>query len=96
MQIKLVVLTILLYSKALGAFCVNGNFKTALAGNNLEEETTVCNSNSPSSNEMYLSEWDLGIALHSAKDTNAFIYFRFYEWHLFDAIESGEHTRGKD
>lgn len=51
---------------------------------------------SDSQNQMHLSEWKLGIGLHSSRDTTAYIYFRFYEWHLFDAIEAGDHTRGKD
>jgi hypothetical protein len=45
---------------------------------------------------MYLSKWELGIALSCYEDPRAFIYLRFYEWNLFDAVEEGEHSRGKD
>jgi hypothetical protein len=47
-------------------------------------------------NEMFLSKWDLGITLSSSADSNAYIYLRFYEWNLFDAVIAGEHTRGRD
>ena len=42
-----------------------------------------------------LSKWDRGIKVTAGIDSSRFAYFWFYEWHLFDAIEKGEHTSGK-
>ncbi|MHC4631324.1 MAG: hypothetical protein ACYS9C_08620, partial [Planctomycetota bacterium] len=43
-----------------------------------------------------LAKWKKGIAVQSLADRRAFIYLRFYEWNLFDAVKPGEHTAGKD
>ncbi|MHC4596547.1 MAG: hypothetical protein ACYS19_16595, partial [Planctomycetota bacterium] len=43
-----------------------------------------------------LAKWKKGIAVQSLADRRAFIYLRFYEWNLFDAVSPGEHTAGKD
>jgi len=91
MQIKLIILFILICSKAITVFGIKDNFNISHPGIVIEKEN-----NSFPNNNIYLSEWKLGIGLHSEQDTNAFIYFRFYEWHLFDAILAGDHTRGKD
>lgn len=46
--------------------------------------------------EMRLSTWERGIGLSSSADARAFIYLRFYEWHLFDAVAEGQHHSGND
>ncbi|MEE9402504.1 MAG: hypothetical protein V3V47_04815 [Desulfobacteria bacterium] len=43
-----------------------------------------------------LAKWSKGITVQSLADRQAFIYLRFYEWNLFDAVRPGEHTAGKD
>jgi hypothetical protein len=43
---------------------------------------------------MKLSEWERGIRLESRYDQNLFAFLWFYEWHLFDAVQKGEHTSG--
>jgi len=37
---------------------------------------------------MKLSSWDRGIAIHSPTDDSCFAYLWFYEWHLFDAVQT--------
>lgn len=41
-----------------------------------------------------LNLWERGVAVHSATEEDVAMYLWFYEWHLFDAVEKGEHTRG--
>ena len=43
---------------------------------------------------MKLSRWARGIRIESRFDPNAFAFFWFYEWHLFDAVKRSEHTSG--
>jgi hypothetical protein len=43
-----------------------------------------------------IGRWNLGVSLSSRTDPEALVYFRFYEWHLFDAVVVGDHTRGID
>ncbi len=45
-------------------------------------------------NMMRLIEWEKGIRIESRSDSNLFAFLWFYEWHLFDAIQKGEHTHG--
>lgn len=47
-------------------------------------------------NSMHLSKWERGIGLHSSESPSSFIYLRFYEWNMFDAVSAGEHTPGRD
>jgi len=42
-----------------------------------------------------LSTWTRGIRISSVDDPSMFVYFWFYEWNMFGAIEEGEHTRGR-
>ena len=44
---------------------------------------------------MKLSAWERGIKVSSPADPKSFAHLWFYEWHMFDAITKGEHTRGK-
>jgi len=46
------------------------------------------------SNILKLTEWERGIRLESRIVPDLFAFFWFYEWHLFDAVEKGEHTGG--
>ena len=43
---------------------------------------------------MMLSEWERGIKIESRADQDLFAFLWFYEWHLFDAVQKGEHTHG--
>ena len=43
---------------------------------------------------MKLSSWDKGITIQSPTNESCFAHLWFYEWHLFDAVLSGEHTHG--
>jgi len=45
-------------------------------------------------NLMKLTKWERGIKVESRRDKMGFAYFWFYEWHLFDAVNKGEHTQG--
>ncbi len=45
-------------------------------------------------NMMKLTGWERGIKLEYRSDRNRFAFLWFYEWHLFNAIEKGEHTQG--
>jgi hypothetical protein len=38
--------------------------------------------------------WDRGVKVESRHEPSGFAYLWFYEWHLFDAVKSGEHTPG--
>ncbi len=41
-----------------------------------------------------LSEWERGIAVAPREHGTMAMYLWFYEWHMFDAVEKGEHTAG--
>ncbi len=41
-----------------------------------------------------LDEWSRGVAIESTESEDAFMYLWFYEWHMFEAVERGEHTSG--
>lgn len=41
-----------------------------------------------------LWEWERGIAVESRQQKGMTLYFWFYEWNMFDAIQEGEHTHG--
>jgi hypothetical protein len=43
---------------------------------------------------MRLREWERGIAVEDPTAPESAVYLWFYEWHLFDAVVPGEHTRG--
>ena len=43
---------------------------------------------------MKLSEWERGVRLESRSEPSLFAFLWFYEWHLFDAVQKGEHSRG--
>ena len=43
---------------------------------------------------MKLTKWERGVKVESQTDKEGFAYFWFYEWHLFDAVDKGEHTHG--
>ena len=40
-------------------------------------------------------EWERGIALESRTQKDMAMFLWFYEWNMFDAIRSGEHTIGR-
>ena len=42
-----------------------------------------------------LSEWDRGFSFAPADRADVRVYLWFYEWHLFDAFEPGQHTGGR-
>ncbi len=44
--------------------------------------------------KMKLSIWDRGIKVSSPDDAGLYAYLWFYEWHMFDAVRTGEHTGG--
>ena len=41
-----------------------------------------------------LWEWERGIAVTPREQETMAMYLWFYEWHLFDAVDEGEHTEG--
>ncbi len=41
-----------------------------------------------------LSEWERGVAVESADEPGMKVYLWFYEWNMFDAVQSGQHTHG--
>lgn len=41
-----------------------------------------------------LSKWERGICFTPEKDPEMNMYLWFYEWHLFEAVEKGQHTPG--
>jgi hypothetical protein len=43
---------------------------------------------------MKLKKWERGIRVESRTEKAGFAYLWFYEWHLFDAVTKGEHTKG--
>jgi len=52
------------------------------------------NENEKTENLIRLRLWDRGVKVESRHDSEGFAYLWFYEWHLFDAVKSGEHTPG--
>ena len=52
------------------------------------------NENEKTENLIRLRLWDRGVKVESRHDSAGFAYLWFYEWHLFDAVKSGEHTPG--
>ena len=50
--------------------------------------------NPTESKPMKLSSWDRGITIQSPSNDSCFAHLWFYEWHLFDAVHDGEHTKG--
>ena len=48
---------------------------------------------SPTSN-MRLREWERGVLVESLDQPKMRMYLWFYEWHMFDAVQPGQHTRG--
>jgi len=41
-----------------------------------------------------LSEWQRGVCFTPPSDEEMRMYLWFYEWHLFDAVDPGQHTPG--
>jgi hypothetical protein len=41
-----------------------------------------------------LSEWERGFAVQALQQTDMVVYLWFYEWHMFEAMTPGQHTRG--
>ena len=41
-----------------------------------------------------LSQWDRGVSVDSKEQTEMRVYLWFYEWHMFGAMEPGQHTGG--
>jgi hypothetical protein len=41
-----------------------------------------------------LFEWERGFAIQSDKQKDMAVYLWFYEWHMFDAMQRGQHTNG--
>lgn len=41
-----------------------------------------------------LFEWERGIGIESREQPGMAMYLWFYEWHMFDAVDPGQHTRG--
>jgi len=50
-------------------------------------------SQEPSSN-MRLAQWERGLLVHPIQHPEMKVYLWFYEWHMFDAVEQGQHTGG--
>ena len=44
--------------------------------------------------DMKLSPWDRGLSVDSIAQQDMRVYLWFYEWHMFDAVTRGQHTRG--
>lgn len=51
-------------------------------------------SDSNERNNLKLWEWEKGYAVESTEQEGMKMYFWFYEWNMFDAIQIGEHTNG--
>lgn len=50
---------------------------------------------SPSNHpKLKLWEWEKGFAVESTEQKGMVMYFWFYEWNMFDAMQKGEHTNG--
>ncbi len=44
--------------------------------------------------DIRLSEWERGVSIDSTRQPDMRVYLWFYEWHMFDAVTPGQHTRG--
>ena len=44
--------------------------------------------------DIRLSEWERGVSVDSTGQPDMRGYLWFYEWHMFDAVTPGQHTRG--
>jgi hypothetical protein len=44
--------------------------------------------------DIRLSEWERGVSVDSTGQPDMRVYLWFYEWHMFDAVTPGQHTRG--
>jgi hypothetical protein len=44
--------------------------------------------------DIRLSEWERGVSVDSTRQPEMRVYIWFYEWHMFDAVTPGQHTRG--
>ena len=42
-----------------------------------------------------LTRWPRGFAVCAPGQEERTVYFWFYEWHLFDAVDQGQHTPGR-
>ena len=56
--------------------------------------TFFCCSEQKNTTKLKLWEWQKGIAVESTEQKGMVMYFWFYEWNMFDALEKGEHTNG--
>jgi hypothetical protein len=43
---------------------------------------------------MLLARWERGVSVQPIKAPDMKVYLWFYEWHMFDAVDRGQHTRG--
>lgn len=41
-----------------------------------------------------IREWERGVLVESVDKPEMKMYLWFYEWHMFDAVQPGQHTRG--
>jgi hypothetical protein len=48
----------------------------------------------PAEAQTRLSQWDRGISVDSGERADMRVYLWFYEWHMFGAMEPGQHTNG--
>jgi hypothetical protein len=53
----------------------------------------VVSARAPRAAAMRLFQWEQGLGLEAAARPGMKMYLRFYEWNLFDALESGQQTR---
>ena len=53
---------------------------------------TVDGAETPSNVRLF--EWERGFAVQALQQTDMVIYLWFYEWHMFEAMTPGQHTRG--
>ena len=42
-----------------------------------------------------LGSWERGFYVESQKQPDMRAFFWFYEWHMFKAVRSGQHTGGR-
>ena len=43
---------------------------------------------------MRLVPWERGVSVQPIGTPDMKVYLWFYEWHMFDAVNRGQHTRG--
>ncbi|MDP6553939.1 MAG: hypothetical protein QGF59_31415 [Pirellulaceae bacterium] len=43
---------------------------------------------------MRLASWERGVSVQPISEPDMRVYLWFYEWHMFDAVNRGQHTRG--